>query len=449
MNFSRQEIFKKIKSFYKNPTAINIITVGLIALLVKGFGFYKEMIVAETFGLSELLDTFFIALLVPGFVYNVFLRAFSTVFIPNYVAEIKSGNNVASFQCLSIVITIISALVFIGLSFIFFDGFLELLFPNHEASYYKLIRLQFYYLVPSILFWGLSALLSGLLNVYDEFKYSSIYPIFTSVIMIVCLVFFKDELQEKVLAFGMFLGSIVEFIFLLTVSVFKKIIVLNKPDFSSHNAKVMIKQVPAKVSSGFLTGLIPVTDQYFAAQLAVGSIAALNYGLKVPAFFTTITIMAFGNVLLPYFSKLTIDNAKDSFNQLFRLIKWVLISVLILMIILSVFSEYIISLLFERNNFTQADTNIVYRIQIIFLLGVPFAICGNLFVKFLTSINKNAFMAYVSLGSMLLNIVLDIILMKYYGVFGIAICTTVIHIIKIGVFYTYTHKQKKIMVASS
>ena len=80
-------ILERFIILIKNPTIINIISVGVIALAVKGFGFLKEVVVAETFGLSELLDTFFIAALVPGFVNDVFLNAFKNVFIPNYIAE--------------------------------------------------------------------------------------------------------------------------------------------------------------------------------------------------------------------------------------------------------------------------------------------------------------------------------------------------------------------------
>ena len=82
-----------------------------------------------------------------------------------------------------------------------------------------------------------------------------------------------------------------------------------------------------------------------------------------------------------------------------------------------------------------------------FLIGIPFTICGNILVRFLTSINKNAFMAYVSFGSMLLNIILDFILMKYYGVMGIALCTALLQIIRSLVLFKYTVNQNKVRVA--
>ncbi|WP_055444747.1 murein biosynthesis integral membrane protein MurJ [Lacinutrix himadriensis] len=437
------QLIASIKKLIKSPTFINIVTVAIISIFVKGLGFYKEIIVAGTFGLSELLDTFFIAALLPGFVSEVFINAFKAVFIPNYIAEKKSTNKIGAFQSASFIITLLIALFFIVISYLFTDVFLETLFKGHTQDYYDLVKTQLYYLLPCILFWGFASLLSGLLNIYDEFRYSSIYPVFTSITMLICLFFFKEQLQEKVLAVGMLAGSIVQFLFLLIVAINKNIITLNKPDFLAKNTVTMFKQVPAKVSSGFLTGLISATDQFFAAQLIIGSIAALNYGLRIPSFFVAIIVMALGNVLLPYFSKLSITNREEAFRLLYYILKRLFGALIIVSIVLIFLSDFIIELSFERDAFTEKDTEIVANIQRVFLLGLPFAICEIILVRFLTSINKNSYMAYVALISVILNIILDIILMEYYGIMGIALCTTLIQIFRFISFLKYTNKLKK------
>jgi len=434
-----------IKKAIKSPTVINVITVAIISILVKGLGFYKEIIVAGSFGLSELLDTFFIAAMLPGFISEVFLNAFKSVFIPNYIAEKKSTNKLGAFQSSSFLITLSIALLFIIISYLFTDVFLETFFEGHTPDYYDLIKTQLYYLLPCILFWGFASLLSGLLNIYDEFRYASIYPVFTSIAMIVCLLFFKEQLQEKVLAVGMLIGSITQFLFLLLVAINKNIIKIAKPDFLGLHTQTMFKQVPAKVSSGFLTGLISVTDQFFAAQLIIGSIAALNYGLRIPAFFTAIIVMALGNVLLPYFSKLTLTNKDEAFKTLYYILKRLFIGLIVVSVVLILLSDFIVELCFERNEFSSEDTKTVANIQRMFLIGLPFTICGNIIVRFLTSINKNAFMAYISFATVILNIILDVFLMKYYGVFGIALCTALLQMFRSLVYLKYTTNQQKVL----
>ena len=435
-----------IRKTSKSSLVVNIATVALITILVKGFGFYKEVVVASNIGLSELLDTFFIALLIPGFINQVFLIAFKSVFIPNYVAELKGGDNVGTIQSTSFFITFVIGLLLTGVAFLFTDIFLETFFAGHTESYYQLIKTQFYFLAPCIVIWGFCALLSGLLNIYNEFKFASIHPILTSISMLVCLLFFKDELQEKVLAVGMLIGCSLELLLLISVCTYKKIIKLKKIDFKNKNVKMMFNQLPARVSSGFLTGLIPVTDQYFAATLAIGSIAALNYGMKIPAFFSSIIVMALGSVLLPYFSNLNFDNRALAFKRLITILKVMFISLVVIVIPLIIFSTPIISFLFERNEFKADDTVLVANIQMIFLISIPFTICGDAIVRFLTSINKNVFLAYVSFGTMILNLILDYIFMKLYGVIGIALCTTVVQILKVLIFIQYAKKQQKLQV---
>lgn len=445
--------FQKIKTHIfnllgalKSPVMLNVITVGIITVLIKVLGFFKETVIASTFGLSELLDTFYIAILIPGFISTVFLGAFKNVFIPNYVRESKTSNNIGAFQTNGFLITIGVAALFTIIAVLFTDTYIESFFIGHSISYYDLIKTQFYYVVPCIVLWGLSSLLTGLLNIHDEFKISSISGVFLPISVLFCLFFLKDSLEEKVLAIGTLVGTTLTFIFLLIISIKKRIIVLDKPNFKSDNTRLMLTQIPAKVSSGFLTGLIPVTDQYFAAQLAIGSIAALNYGLKLPSFLTGIIIISINNVILPYFSKLAIENKKKAFEKLFVILKKLFLISTIITIIVIFFSNSLIELLFERNSFTSENTAVVSKIQIIFLIYAPFTVSGMVIVNFLTSINKNNFMAVVSLIAVILNIILDIVFMKIYGIYGIAMCTTCIVIIRFLILLKYSIKENNRLI---
>lgn len=432
-----------LKNLFKKQVIRNILTVGIITLLLKGLGFFKESVVAAYFGLSEVLDTFFIAFLVPGFIMNVFIGAFKSVFIPNYVAELKTGNSISSFQGTGFLITLGIAGLFTLIAFLFTDVYLENFFPGHTADYYHLIKSHFQYLMPCIIFWGMSSLLSGLLNIDNEFRLSTFSSIFVPLAIIVCLFVFRPVFGNMVLAIGTLIGSVAAFLYLLIICIWKKIIHISTPDLRNENAKLMFAQVPAKVSSGFLTGMNGVVDQYFAAQLAVGSIAAINYGNKMPAFLKGLLVVAITNVLLPYFSKMILENRKRTFDQLFKMLKLIFLVAGIFAVIGIFLSDFLVALFFERKEFTEEDTVLVANIQKIFLVYIPFSIAAMVVVNFLTSINKNAVMAYVSFVALVLNIVLDYILIQYYGIFGIALCTTLVVIIKDIALISYAYRLSK------
>ncbi|WP_313783120.1 murein biosynthesis integral membrane protein MurJ [Flagellimonas profundi] len=433
----------KIQGLLKNKVIGNILIVGSVTLFIKGLGFYKETLVASNFGLSMILDTFFIAFLIPGFIQNVFLQSFNTVFIPNYISETKSeNNNIGSFQAMGFVTSILAATLFSLVAILGTDIYLEAFFPGKEDFYYDLVKSQFYIILPSLYFWGLSSILASLLNINNEFAYSSFRGVFIAITTIVALLFFRESLGDMLLAISTLIGSVIGFIYLLIICLRKNVIKLSSPDFRSQNAIVMFKQIPAKITSSAFAGLHGVVDQFFAAQLAIGSIAALNYALKIPAFAIGILVIAMNNVLLPHFSKSVLENREKAFEQLFKILKIIFAISTAIAIAGILTSDFFVSLFFERNEFTSEDSVLVSGLQKIILIYIPFKISGMLLVNFLTSINKNSYMAIVSFVSIVLNIILNFILVKPYGVFGIAIATTVVVILRNLILFYFTKIQK-------
>ncbi|WP_238389867.1 murein biosynthesis integral membrane protein MurJ [Arenibacter aquaticus] len=436
--------FQFLKKNLNQQFIKNVITVGFVSLLIKALGFYKELVIAQEFGLSELLDTFLIAILIPGFISTVFLSSYKNVFIPNYISELKQKGDISSFQTTSFLVTLSIGLFFILITYLFSDVYLETFFAGHTNSYYDLIKLQLHYILPCLIFWAVSSLLTGLLNIDNEYFFASFGSLFMTISIIVCLLFFKEALKEKVLAVGMLIGSFLDFLFLLGISIKRKIIHIGTPDFKSKNIRILIKQVPAKISSSLINGLNPIVDQYFSAQLVVGSIAALSYGLKIPAFIIGLIGIALGNVLLPYFSSQAVENYQKTYKLLQKMLLYNFIGCTLLALGLILFSEPIVSLVYERNAFKPDDTQIVYRVQQMYLLQIPFYVMGMIMNRYLTAINKNNFLVVTSTISLLLNIILNYILIRAMGLYGLALGTSIVSLTNTVVIYFYINRINKL-----
>ncbi|MEP2279024.1 lipid II flippase MurJ [Maribacter sp.] len=432
----------KLKELIRKKVLQNLILVSGVTLFISVLGFFKETVVAANFGLSLQLDTFYVALLIPGVINSVFLNSFKTVLIPNYINELEKKGNIGSFQTTSLFVTVFVSLFFAVITYLSTNTFLEVLYPNKSIEFYLLVKEQLPILLFAIFFWGLASTLGALLNVNEEYKFSSFSGIFTPIFILVGVLLFKEHLKESLLAWGTTLGAFASCLYLLIVSKYKKLIVLGKPDYKNSNIIIAFQQLPAKITSGLLTALNSVVDQFFAAQLVIGSIAALNYGLKIPAFLSSLLLIAMGNVLLPYFTKLALSNRKLAFENLFKNIKWVFIGLVIITVFGILLSDFIVALLFERKEFTAEDSQVVSTIQKIFLAYIPFKIVGMIMINFATSINKNSIMAYISLVALILNLILDYFLMNIYGIFGIALCTTIITVLKSMIMYWYLNRLK-------
>lgn len=438
----RGNLWEKAKGLLSNKTAKNVYIVAVITIALKIVGFFKETIIASTYGLSDFLDAFFIALLIPAFIQNVFITSFKNIFIPNYIIEKKNNGDIGNFQALTLISTLSIIVLSVVFTYLISDFFVEKVYPGHDKSFYDLIKIQLNYLLPCLLFWGLSSFLSGLLEIRGKFLLSSISGFFAPIMILICIFWFNSVLGASVLAVGTLLGSALGFIYLLIVCMQQGDVQIGKPRLSD-NSKLMLKQLPPKVSSGFLSGMNDFVDQYFAAQLAIGAISAINYGQKIPSFILGFSMIALGNVLLPYFSERITQNVLGTYKNLFKILKGTFLAGILFTGLIYLFSYDIIEFLFEKDEFTAEDTLLVSKIQRILLIYIPFYLCGNILVKFLTSINKNSFMAWQSFYKLLANIILNIILVKKYGIYGLALSTTIVISINSIIYLIFTYKQYK------
>jgi len=442
--FKLQNILKKINAWLSNPLIRSMITVAVVGVFIKVIAVYKETIIAGSFGLGETIDTFLVAILVPTFIQSVFINSLKNLFIPNYITELKNNGDKGSFQALIILITIGVSLLSCIIAFFGTDLFLNLVYSEFPESYYPLIKEQLYIVLPCLFFWGISTILGGLLEISNRFLVATLAELFPLLTMIFFLIFLKDNFGHMVLAYGTLAGSIIGFCYLLFFTIKYNDFALSKP-VMNDNSRLMIKQLPPKISSSFLTAMNNYIDQFFVGQLVVGSLTALNYGNRLPAFGVTIVIMALGSVLLPHFSRLVNEDLKSAYHQLFKALKLVL-GIGIIVAIIGVFmSDWVVELWLERGKFTHEHTLKVSRIQQILLISVPFNICTLIMVKFLTSINKNNFMAWISLANLVINIVLNFILIKYYDVFGLVMSTTIVLMLGSVFYFNYTYKQYKLI----
>lgn len=433
-----EDIYKKVNtSLFRN-----IFIVSGLALGLKILAFFKETVVASAFGLSETLDTFFIALIIPSFLQTVFIGGLKGLFIPNYVKELNDGNSSSSFQTMILVSLSTLAIVLILLIWFVFRHFIEDLFTDHSTSFYVLIIQQLKLVLPCILIWAISGFLSSMLELDNKFLISSISEIFTPLITLILVAFFSEQFGNQVLAGGLLIGTTLSFLSKLYFAIKYRLIHFG-PVVINDNMRIMFAQYPPKIISSFLTGINPFVDQFFAAQLIVGSVAAINYGAKIPAFIAAILLSSMGSVLLPYFSKLIHKDREKAYINLFLILKFIFIACGLLVLILILFSDVIVKIVFERGAFDSSDTNVVSLIQKISLIYVPFYIGTIVIVRFLTSINENKFMALASTWNLFFNLILNVFLVKLYGLYGIVWSTTIVYIVNFGLYLNHTVKCRK------
>jgi putative peptidoglycan lipid II flippase len=86
-------------------------------------------------------------------------------------------------------------------------------------------------------------------------------------------------------------------------------------------------------------------------------------------------------------------------------------------------------LLFERGAFTPDATEAVSRVQMWLLLQIPFYVVVMLGPRVLSALDANATLLRISVLNVVVNIVGNYLLMRQFGVSGIAMATSLMYLI--------------------
>jgi putative peptidoglycan lipid II flippase len=173
-------------------------------------------------------------------------------------------------------------------------------------------------------------------------------------------------------------------------------------------------------AGGFFVG------QAMASTLEAGSVSILNYGTRLSAVLLAIGPAALGVTILPHFSQFAAERDWAAFkDSLVRvLLGWTTFSALAC-VFLVLFSTPIVRLALQRGAFTAEDTSAVAAVQVCALLQVPFVVGITILMRVLAALKSNRVLLSASSGALLVNVILNFVLMKRYGVAGIALAASV------------------------
>jgi putative peptidoglycan lipid II flippase len=170
-------------------------------------------------------------------------------------------------------------------------------------------------------------------------------------------------------------------------------------------------------------------DQIMAAMFANGSLAALNYGNRVTASPISLISIALSTAILPYLSKMIACQDWLAVRRtLKKYLRLIFLTTIPLTVMLVVFSEPIVKVLFQRGLFTYQDTQIVAQLQSFYALQIPFYIGNILLIKMLISMQDKFILMSISGLNVIMNIIFNYLFVQWLGIKGIALSTSVVYL---------------------
>jgi len=410
----------RLKSIFTNSAGI---------LLSRIAGFVRNVLLASILGQSIYSDMFLVAFKLPNLLRRIFGEgAFLQSFLPSFVASRNKGVFAVSILR-RFLLYIISASVVVAIFPEFFTQMLAIGWSDeHIAATAPLMSITFWYL--SLIF--LVTFLGSLLQYKEHFATTAFSTVFLNLAMISALLIYRHDEPSAVayaLAISVLVGGVMQVaIHIYSAYRYRLISLLiggwkyrKKKNIGEEEKKFNKLFIPA-IWGNSTPQINAFLDTWLASFLAAGSISSLFYANQVFQLPLALIAIAASTALFPSISKAIANGREDEAYENLAKAFWVLLALLGISTIGGmVFSEPIVWLLFERGNYTRADTLATSWVLVMYLVGlVPFGLT-KLLSLYLYASHRQAKAAKIASLSLVVNVIASLSLMKIMGAAGLAL----------------------------
>ena len=426
-------------------------TFSFFTIISRLLGYLRDILIAIFLGSGPLADAFFVAFRIP----NTFRRLFSegtfnAAFIPSYAAELSQGKDRSEKFASSVFNLLILGLFFLVIIIeIFMPAFVFLIAPGFEGDNQKmeiainLTRITF----PFLFFISLASFFSAILNSHNRFAIASAAPIILN-IMLISVLFYGRFLNDQLvyyLSYAVTISGVFQLFFLyLFVKKFYKPKITLKVKIDNKVKVFFKKLLPSIFSSGVTQ--INILVGTIIASFQASAVSYLYYADRIYQINLAIAGVAIGTVILPQLSKYIQNNQKEEIiliqNKALELSLFLSIPASIALLIAS---EQIVSALFGYGSFDEDSVKNSAKALFYFSLGLPAFSLIKVFSSFFFAQHNTKIPFYISLVSVLLNIVISIFYFKSIGFIIIPIATTISSWFNSIVLFIFL-KRKKIFI---
>src|SRR5579875_257950 len=403
------------------------VSVGAVGVVVKLAGMLKEVAVAGVYGRSDAMDAFLAAALIPGLLVNLISESMNQALVPTLIRVREREGPERAQQLLSgsmlwMCLLLAAASCAMALS-------ARAIFPliaSHFAPAKLALSIRlFYALLPVVLITGIATNCTAVLNTLDHFALPALAPAAISISIILAALTLGHRLGIWAVVYAMLAGSAAH-----------AVIVAGMMHASGYRCRLRwhgmneaTREVAHQYGPVLLSGVVAsgglLVDQSMAAMLPAGSVSALVYANRFVSVVLTLMGGAISTAIVPYISRIVAYRDWRACRRTLR--TWLGITALISAPIAAGFiagAHWIVRLAFERGAFGPGDTQAVAPVLAMYAIQIPFFVASRVFYRFLVAMRRTDLVFYCGALNLILDVVLNIVLMRRFGVAGIALATS-------------------------
>ncbi|MFY9451249.1 MAG: murein biosynthesis integral membrane protein MurJ [Bacillota bacterium] len=402
--------------------------IAVASMLSKVLGFAREMSIAYQFGSNWQTDAYNIAYAIPGLLFAAVSTAIRTVFIPVFtdISTHKGKNKAMDFANNVINATLLVSLLLIVFGEVFAAQLVRFFARGFEGETFALAVDLTRIMIPAIIAYGLTGIVSGILNALQRFT----APALVGVPMNMLIVAGVFTLGSYYGIYGLAVSALIGF----TSQVLIMLPALAKTgyryrfflDFKAPELKqVLTLMVPTLISTA-VSEINIMINRMLASGLPEGSISALNYASRLYSLPTGIVVTAVITAIYPTMSQASATKNKQQFvSALDTSLRTVSFLVLPMMVGLLVLATPIVQVVYQRGAFGYSETVATATALFFYSLGLLSVGWNQAINRGFYSMKDTLTPLLVSLGSVTANIAFNLLLVRPMGHGGLALATSI------------------------
>jgi putative peptidoglycan lipid II flippase len=407
------------------------------------------MTIAFTGGAKGGVDAYQIAFIIPEILNHVVASGFlSITFIPIFAHYLTKNDENEGWKVFSIIFNTFGLLliIFIIVSFIFAPEIVAIFAPGiiKDPILYKSAVKMTRIIMPAQFFFFTGGLFMAVQFAKEKFFIPALAPLVYNLGIIIGGLLLSPWLGMEGFAWGVLAGAFfgnffIQFIGAKKVNLkFYFIVNLKHPDF----IKYIVMTIPLMVGLT-MTFSTEIFLKFFGSYLGEGSIASLNYALRIMFILVGLFGQAVGVAAYPFMAKLA---GKGDFTQLNSILNHTLKFLLLVIpfsILFMVLRYEIVTIIFQRGRFDIHATTLTSSI-LPYLMAGAFAFAAQTVVARGFYACKNTLLpAVFSTISVLLSIPLFFFFMKILQARGIGLALSLSAIIQTIILYEIWNYKTK------
>ncbi len=410
--------------------------IGIATMTSRVLGLVREQVLAFYFGAGDAMDAFNVAYRVPNLVRDLFAEgAMSAAFVPTFAQRLvkstreeawRLANSVVNALLLVTGVLVVAGIVFaVPLLHVFAGDYTEV--PGKFALTVQLTRLM----VPFLTLVALAAVFMGALNALGHFFIPALSPAMFNVGTIVCAVAFVPLAPRfgihpiVVIAIGTLVGGLGQLLIQLPALVregYRYRPVLDTKDEGLR--RILVLMVPGTIGLA-ATQINVFVNTMLATDQGTGAVSWLNYAFRLMYLPIGLFGVSIATAATPAMSRLA---QAENYSGMRATIAHALGLMLTLNVPatlgLIALATPVISVIFEHGNFSAVDTAATAAALRWYAVGLVGYSVVRIVSPTFYALGRSRVPVTVSVVSVLINVVLNVALVRVMGYRGLALGTS-------------------------